>query len=58
MGAERIAQRFRRARPPIIGRIKDECFLLDLRTIFNPEDVIPRWTDQSEERSSAENREE
>jgi L-seryl-tRNA(Ser) seleniumtransferase len=41
--ADTIADRFRRAKPPIIGRIKDGAFLLDLRTIFEPEDVIPRW---------------
>jgi L-seryl-tRNA(Ser) seleniumtransferase len=42
MGAERIAARFRGARPPILGRIRDGRFLLDLRTIFDPEDLIPR----------------
>lgn len=40
--AERMAERFRRARPPIIGRIQDDRFLLDLRAIFNPEDLIPK----------------
>jgi L-seryl-tRNA(Ser) seleniumtransferase len=44
LGADKIAARFRRARPPIIGRIKDGRFLLDLRTIGNPEDLIPNWT--------------
>jgi L-seryl-tRNA(Ser) seleniumtransferase len=39
----RIAERFRRARPPIIGRVKDDRFLLDLRTIFDPDDLIPKW---------------
>jgi L-seryl-tRNA(Ser) seleniumtransferase len=39
--AARIAQKFRAANPPIIGRIKDATFLLDLRTIFDPEDLIP-----------------
>lgn len=43
--ATRIAERFRRASPPIIGRIKEERFLLDLRTIFDSEDVIPNFTD-------------
>ena len=43
MGSERIAERFRRARPPILGRIKDGRFLLDLRTIFDPDDLIPKW---------------
>jgi L-seryl-tRNA(Ser) seleniumtransferase len=39
MSSERIAYRFRSARPPVIGRIKDDRFLLDLRTIFDPEDL-------------------
>ncbi len=43
MSADRIAERFRRARPAIIGRIHDGRFLLDLRTIFNPADLIPQW---------------
>jgi L-seryl-tRNA(Ser) seleniumtransferase len=43
IGAERIAERFRAARPPIIGRIKGDRFLLDLRTVFDPDDLIPNW---------------
>ncbi|HEX9445282.1 MAG TPA: L-seryl-tRNA(Sec) selenium transferase [Candidatus Binatia bacterium] len=43
MGAERIAEKFRRAAPPIIGRIKDGRFLLDLRAIFDPSDLIPKF---------------
>jgi L-seryl-tRNA(Ser) seleniumtransferase len=43
MGAERIAEMFRRANPPIIGRIKDNRFLLDLRTIFDPMDLVPNF---------------
>jgi L-seryl-tRNA(Ser) seleniumtransferase len=43
MSAERTAERFRRARPPIIGRVQNDRFLLDLRTIFNPADLIPQW---------------
>ncbi len=42
IGAERIAGRFRDGRPPVIGRIRDNRFLLDLRTIFDPEDLIPK----------------
>ena len=42
IGADRIAERFRRARPPIIGRIKDGRFLLDLRTVFDSADLIPK----------------
>jgi L-seryl-tRNA(Ser) seleniumtransferase len=41
IGAERIAARFRGASPPILGRIRDGRFLLDLRTIFDPGDLIP-----------------
>ena len=43
MGAERIAQKFRAAHPPILGRIKDNRLLLDLRTIFDPEDLLPNF---------------
>jgi L-seryl-tRNA(Ser) seleniumtransferase len=46
MSAEKIALRFRQARPPIIGRIQNDRFLLDLRTIFDPEEIIPRWSDR------------
>jgi L-seryl-tRNA(Ser) seleniumtransferase len=45
LSAARIAEKFRAANPPIIGRVKDDRFLLDLRTIFSPEDVIPNFTD-------------
>jgi hypothetical protein len=31
------------AKLPIIGPIKDGAFLLDLRTIFDADEVIPRW---------------
>jgi len=47
LGPERIAEKFRRARPPILGRIKDDRFLLDLRTIFNPNDLIPKFEDEA-----------
>jgi L-seryl-tRNA(Ser) seleniumtransferase len=43
VGADKIAERFRRADPPIIGRIKDGRFLLDLRAIFDPKDLIPNF---------------
>ena len=43
LNATVIAKKFRDANPPIIGRINDDRFLLDLRTIFNPEDVIPNF---------------
>ena len=36
VGAERIAARLRAARPPVLGRIHEGRFLLDLRGIFDP----------------------
>ena len=47
LGPERIAEKFRRARPPILGRIREDRFLLDLRTIFNPNDLIPKFEDEA-----------
>ncbi len=38
-----IAKKFRNANPPIIGRIKDDRFLLDLRTIFDMADLVPKF---------------
>ena len=37
--AERIAARFRAARPPVIGRVHDGRFLLDLRAIFDAHEL-------------------
>jgi len=42
LAAEKIAARFRAADPPILGRIHDGAFLLDLRGIFAAEDLVPR----------------
>jgi len=36
MSANSIADLFRRARPPIIGRITEDGFQLDLRAIEDP----------------------
>jgi L-seryl-tRNA(Ser) seleniumtransferase len=36
-----IAARFRAARPPILGRIQNDRFLLDLRGIFDPQTLVP-----------------
>lgn len=36
--AARLAGRLRRATPPVVGRIEDECVLLDLRTVAPDED--------------------
>jgi L-seryl-tRNA(Ser) seleniumtransferase len=43
LSATRIAEKFRAANPPIIGRIKDDRFLLDLRTIFDMADLVPMF---------------
>jgi L-seryl-tRNA(Ser) seleniumtransferase len=48
MGPHRIAGRFRQARPPIIGRVADDQFLLDARAIFDPLDLVPNWSDELE----------
>jgi L-seryl-tRNA(Ser) seleniumtransferase len=42
IGAQAIARHFRRADPPIIGRVQSGRFLLDLRGIFNPAELVPR----------------
>ncbi len=41
-GPDAIARRFRASDPPIIGRIRDDAFLLDLRTIVDATSVVPR----------------
>ncbi|OFW01235.1 MAG: L-seryl-tRNA(Sec) selenium transferase [Acidobacteria bacterium RIFCSPLOWO2_02_FULL_68_18] len=46
LGAHRIAGRFRQARPPIIGRVSDDWFLLDVRLIIDPLDLVPNWADE------------
>ena len=38
---EEIAKRFMASRTPIVGRIKDDAFLLDMRVIEDPGDVVP-----------------
>jgi L-seryl-tRNA(Ser) seleniumtransferase len=43
LSANAIAQKFRSATPPIIGRIHDDRFLLDLRCVFDSGDLIPHW---------------
>jgi L-seryl-tRNA(Ser) seleniumtransferase len=47
MSADRVAEQFRRASPPIIGRIRDNRFLLDLRTVFDADEVVPRWNSET-----------
>jgi L-seryl-tRNA(Ser) seleniumtransferase len=41
--ANAIAQKFRAADPPILGRINDDRFLLDLRCIFDANDLVPKF---------------
>ncbi|HYC54289.1 MAG TPA: L-seryl-tRNA(Sec) selenium transferase [Candidatus Binatia bacterium] len=40
-GPEATARRFRSADPPVIGRIERDAFLLDLRLIVDPCEVVP-----------------
>ena len=46
LSANAIAKKFRSANPPIIGRIEDDQFLLDLRTIFDANDLIPNFSSE------------
>ena len=46
LSANAIAKRFRQANPPIIGRINDDQFLLDLRTVFEPNELIPKFNSE------------
>jgi len=41
-GADAIARRFREGEPPIVGRVRDGAFLLDLRAIVDPALLVPR----------------
>lgn len=43
MNATRLAERFRHARPPILGRVRHDRFVLDVRAIFNAADLVPHW---------------
>jgi len=42
-----IAARFRASTPPIIGRVHDRRFLLDLRCVANPSDLVPGTVDKT-----------
>jgi len=35
---DELAARFRKANPPVIGRIIDDCYVLDLKAVFKDED--------------------
>jgi len=41
LSAQALAARFRAGDPPVIGRIEREVFLLDLRNIDDPADLVP-----------------
>jgi L-seryl-tRNA(Ser) seleniumtransferase len=41
LAVEKIAARFRASDPPILGRIHDGAFLLDLRGVFRAEELVP-----------------
>jgi L-seryl-tRNA(Ser) seleniumtransferase len=43
MNATRLAERFRQARPPVLGRVRHDRFVLDVRAIFNAADLVPHW---------------
>jgi L-seryl-tRNA(Ser) seleniumtransferase len=38
----RLASHFRAASPPVIGRVKDDSFILDVRCVDRPQDLSPR----------------
>ncbi len=46
MEADGIARLFLESDPPILGRIKDNRYLLDMRLIMEPESVIPNYERQ------------
>ncbi len=41
LSAGHIAARFRAAATPVLGRIRDGAFVLDLRGIFQPQELLP-----------------
>lgn len=43
LSADKIARMFRNADPPIIGRIHEDRFILDLRAIDLPESLLPNF---------------
>jgi L-seryl-tRNA(Ser) seleniumtransferase len=42
LSADKLEQTLRRSRPPVIGRIEKEAFLMDLRTVAAEELAIIR----------------
>lgn len=47
LSPDQIARHFRGARPPVIGRIKDDAFQLDLRTVEDPAVLAVSFDDSS-----------
>ena len=41
--ADAVARMFRAANPPVIGRIENDRFLMDLRTVTSAEDLVPEF---------------
>jgi L-seryl-tRNA(Ser) seleniumtransferase len=46
-GPDELARRFRAADPPIVGRIRDDAFLLDVRAITDAASLVPHWAASS-----------
>ncbi|MBI5234346.1 MAG: hypothetical protein HY880_08325, partial [Deltaproteobacteria bacterium] len=40
--SEAIFTRFLKNNPPVLGRIRDDKFVLDMRTIDEPRNIVPR----------------
>lgn len=53
MSTEEVARVFRQADPPIIGHIKSDCFILDLRSADNPECLVPNLQDPYKHKQSS-----
>ena len=49
MSADQVARVFRFAEPPVIGRIKNDRFILDLRSAGDPESLVPNLRAASDE---------
>ena len=43
MSADDVARVFRQADPPVIGRINNDRFILDLRSAGDPESLVPNF---------------
>jgi hypothetical protein len=51
-----LAEQFRSAEPPIIGRIERGVFLLDVRTVFDPAALVPSAAERTEDGASGASR--